>query len=130
MLRISATLATLLALASCATPAQKCALDAEADQHKTRNDIKELQATIDRGYGLREITQYVPVQTTCERGSGARVTRYTCTQYEFRTQEVRYSVDLKKISVELATLKVKLPDVQAQAELAVAQCEATYKPTP
>ncbi len=130
MLRISATLAVLLALASCAIPAQKCALDAEADLRKTRNDIKELQATVDRGYGLREITHYVPVQTTCERGSGVHVTRYTCTQYEFRTQEVRYSVDLKKISAELASLKAKLPDVQTQAELAVAQCEATYKPTP
>ena len=129
MLRISATLATLLALASCATPAQKCALDAEADLRKTRNDIKELQATVDRGYGLREITHYVPVQTTCEPGTGASITRYTCTQYEFRTQEVRYSVDLKKISAKLASLKAQLPDVQAQAELAVAQCEVTYKPT-
>lgn len=130
MLRISAISAMLLALASCATPAQKCVLDAEADLRKTRNDIKELQATVDRGYGLREITQYVPVQTTCERGTGASITRYTCTQYEFRTQEMRYAVDLKKISAELASLIAKLPDVQAQAELAVAQCEPTYKPTP
>ena len=126
MVRSSAVAALLLSLAACATPSQKCVLDANADLRAMRNDIKELQATVDRGYGIREITQYVPVRSTCERTSGQRTVSYACTQYEFRTQEVRYTVDLPALREKLDLLKAQLPNIQAKADLAVAQCEATY----
>lgn len=130
MNKILVSIACAVLLTSCATPSQKCVLDANADLRAARNDIKELQATVDRGYGLRQITQYVPVRSTCERTNGQRSVSYACTQYEFRTQEVRYSVDLPALRGKLDLLKAQLPAIQAKADAAVAQCEAVYNPTP
>lgn len=113
-----AILGVFVGLSACTTPAQQCVLDANAELRKTRNEVKSLSATVERGYGVRKIPHYVPVRKECGDASH----RKTCAGHEFRTQEVPYKVDIPALEARLKQLETRLPQIEETAATRAQLC--------
>lgn len=127
-----AGLGGLMLLAACATPQQRCIGAATQDLRIVDGLIAQTRVNLDRGYGVRERTDFVPDWNWC--GSPGYVRdRYgnlrpapprMCWDERPVTRRYPVAVDLEAERRKLVELEAKRRELAIQAEREVAECRA------
>ena len=113
----------LLALTACATPQQSCISQARGAVSSINRQIAVAEGNIARGYAIHKDWAkytYVGVCTNSEGGE------FPCEKSDRRWEETPVAIDVAEERRKVAGLKQRLNAVRAQAEAAVAQCQATH----
>lgn len=116
-------LPTMLILAACATPVERCVNQASAAYRATFDELREAEATLARGYALRRVQVSVPFYTTCR---GPKKRRYPCFRERYQTVTRRENVDLTEVRSRTQDLRAQLPALQRSADTGATQCRAIY----
>lgn len=125
-------LGLVLALAACATPQQRCADAATRDLRVVDGLIAQSRLNLERGYGVRERTDFVPDWSWCN-GPGYVRDRYgnlrpapprMCWDDRPVTRRYPVAIDLAAERRKLAELEAKRGQLAAQARKDVAECQA------
>lgn len=121
-------LCALVILTGCATPKQRCILQATQELRSTESALETAQANVARGYAVH--TQRVPytVSTICYRthpGTHAAIP-YSCPTTQFRTQTTPVAIDVAEERVKIEDLQRLLPQLREQANAGVRQCNARF----
>ena len=116
-----AALALPLLLAACATPQQRCELQATQDLRVVNGLIAETQTTIQRGYALREEQRTRAGATICY-GGGDDFGYGFCWGNDTYTQVRPVAVNLDEERAKLQTLLRKREELEVQARAQLDAC--------
>jgi hypothetical protein len=117
-------LAVPILLAACATPQQRCEIQATRDLRVMNQLIAESQATLQRGYALRE-EQRTRVGATICTGSGTDFGYRFCWGNDSYTRLRPVAVNLDDERAKLQTLLQRREELELRAR---AQIEACARP--
>ncbi len=122
--RIFLALAPLAVLAACATPAERCRIDATRDLGTVRALIAETRANISRGYTYEREVYSRPRLTFCT-GSGRRHVGVSfCSGNVLDERERPVAVNLDEERAKLRSLEAKEQQLQARARQSLMACPA------
>lgn len=110
-----------LFLVACATPQQRCEIRATQDLRVVNGLIAETQATIQRGYALRE-EQRTRVGTTFCYGNRGDVGYGFCWGNDTYTQLRPVAVNLDEERAKLRTLLQKREELEVRARAQIDAC--------
>jgi hypothetical protein len=114
-------LALPLLLVACATPQQRCELQATRDLRVVNELIAETQATLRRGYALRE-EQRTRVGTSICYGGGDNFGYGFCWGNDTYTRVRPVAVNLDEERAKLQTLLQKREELEVQARAQIEAC--------
>jgi hypothetical protein len=114
-------LALPLLLAACATPQQRCEIQATRDLRVVNGLIAETQATLQRGYALREETRTRFGTTICY-GRDDDFGIDFCLGNETRTRLRPVAVNLDAERAKLQTLQEKRQELEVRARAQIETC--------
>ncbi|ETX28080.1 hypothetical protein RISW2_09915 [Roseivivax isoporae LMG 25204] len=115
----------LCALAACATPVERCVSQATESLRAAEGELKELEATLARGYAVETEIRTYPVFVTCG-GYRTGVAPYPCVRDRVVRSPKRVPVDLAEVRRRASDIRERLPALQASADQGAAQCRAAY----
>ena len=110
-----------LLLAACATPQQRCEIEATRDLRVVNGLIAETQATLQRGYALRE-EQRTRIGTSICYGGGDDFGYGFCWGNDTYTKVRPVAVNLDEERAKLQTLLNKREELEAQARTQIEAC--------
>ena len=113
----------LLTLTACATPQQSCVSQARGELSALTRQIKVAEGNIARGYALHKDWVERIYVGVCTDSEGAE---YPCEKTDREWVETPVAIDVREERRKVAGLKQRIGAVRAQAEAAVAQCQAVY----
>ena len=116
-----AALALPLLLAACATPQQRCELDATRDLRVVNGLIADTQSTIQRGYALRE-EQRTRVGASFCYGGGDDFGYGICWGNDTYTRTRPVAVNLDEERAKLQTLLRKKEELEVRARAQLDAC--------
>jgi hypothetical protein len=114
-------LAALLVLTACGTPQQRCEIQATRDLRVIDGLIAESQATLQRGYALRE-EQRSRFGTTICYGGGDNYGYGFCWGNDTYTTLRPVAVNLDEERAKLQTLLQKREELEVQARAQIEAC--------
>jgi hypothetical protein len=114
-------LALALLVAACATPQQRCEIQATRDLRVVNQLIAETQATLQRGYALRE-EQRPRVGTTVCYGGGDDFGFGFCWGNDTYTRVRPVAVNLDEERAKLQTLLQKREELKVRARAQIEAC--------
>jgi hypothetical protein len=114
-------LALALLVAACATPQQRCEIQATRDLRVVNQLIAETQATLQRGYALRE-EQRPRVGTTVCYGGGDDFGFGFCWGNDTYTRVRPVAVNLDEERAKLQTLLQKREELEVRARAQIEAC--------
>ncbi len=117
------TLALLAGLGGCATPLQQCLYDAEQTSRDLERELSERYANLSRGYSIERVIVPEMVPSMCPGAGGVPV---PCMRWEQTTDEIHHRIDRELERERVALLEHQLERERPRAELAAAQCRATF----
>lgn len=125
----------LLVLAACGTPQQQCINAVTRDLRVVEELIGEAQVNLARGYGMEDVTVFVPRWDYCapavivQNADGSQ----TMAQAPQMCMDNEATTVTRPVAIDLAAERRKLAQLQAQqgilmkrAEPAIAQCRVQY----
>ena len=118
-------LALPLLLAACATPQQRCEIQATRDLRVVNELIAETQATLQRGYAFQTVQNTRPVATFCWGGSygDAWGSGYgLCWNNTSYTTREPVAVNLDEERAKLQTLLNKREELEVRARAQIEAC--------
>jgi len=121
-MRLLLAFALPLLLAACATPQQRCEIQATRDLRVVNQLIGETQATLQRGYALRE-EQRTRVGTSICYGGGDDFGYGFCWGNNTYTRTRPVAVNLDEERAKLQTLLQKREELEVQARAQIEACE-------
>ena len=117
------SLALLLLLAACGTPQQRCEIQATRDLRVVDELIAESEATLRRGYALREEQRTRFGTTICYGGGSGHGYGYGfCWGNDTYTSLRPVAVNLDEERAKLLSLQQKREELQAQARAQLDAC--------
>ena len=126
-MRLPAILILPVILAACATPREQCLSQVSRDLVINERLIAQTQATINRGFAVRQEQRVREVRSTC-RGvteSGEEV-RTRCDDVLVRNVNVPVAVDLNAERAKLASLRERNAVLKRSLPAAQQQCLARF----
>ena len=114
-------LSLALLVAACATPQQRCEIQATRDLRVVNQLIAETQATLQRGYALRE-EQRPRVGTTVCYGGGDDFGFGFCWGNDTYTRVRPVAVNLDEERAKLQTLLQKREELEVRARAQIEAC--------
>jgi hypothetical protein len=114
-------IAALLLLTACATPQQRCEIQATRDLRVVDALIAESQATLQRGYALREVER-VRFGTTICYGGGDYYGYGFCWGNDTYTELRPVAVNLDEERAKLQTLLRKKEELEVRARAQIEAC--------
>ena len=114
-------LAFCLLAGACATPAERCEIQATRDLRVVNGLIAESQATLRRGYALREETRS-RIGTTICYGGGDDFGYGFCWGNDTYTQFRPVAVNLDEERAKLQTLQEKKEELEVTARAQIEAC--------
>jgi hypothetical protein len=120
-MRAVLALALPLLLAACATPQERCEIQATRDLRVVNALIAESQATIRRGYALREV-QRTRIGTTICYGGGDDYGYGFCWGNDTYTELRPVAVNLDEERAKLQTLLEKKEELEVEARAQIEAC--------
>ncbi|WP_371169958.1 hypothetical protein [Aliiroseovarius sp. 2305UL8-7] len=116
-------LGLLVGLSACATPQQRCVASASADARGLLAEIREKEATIERGYALFKQTKPYRTSQICYTKEKKA---YLCWQTRFREVETPVTVDIPNQKAQLASMKARFGPLQRKAVAGIKACRKAY----
>ena len=114
-------LAALILVTACATPRQRCEIQATRDLRVVNELIAESQATLRRGYALRE-EQRTRFGTTICYGGGGDFGYGFCWGNDTYTRLRPVAVDLDQERAKLQSLLQKREELEVEARAQIDAC--------
>jgi hypothetical protein len=124
MFRILSRLTLLLALAACATPQQRCAIDATKELRTLDTLIAETEANLARGYAIDRTAERRPRLTFCTGGFHSHVGMSFCTADDIVYRDRPVAIDPQAEQRKLAELRQRRSAIAAKAQRDLAMCKA------
>lgn len=115
-------LAAGLGLAGCATPVERCVSQASRSAAAAETELRELEATLARGYAVETSVRTYPVMATC----GPYKARRPCIADRVVRVPRRVPVNLAQVNRRAEELRAELPGLRRAAERGAAQCRSAY----
>ncbi|MEM1066425.1 MAG: hypothetical protein AAF771_00020 [Pseudomonadota bacterium] len=117
----SLPLVAVATLVACASPQERCVMNATEDLRVVNALIDETEANIDRGYAIEEELEPRVGLNVC---TGRRGSFAFCTGTDFDTRERPVALDLAEEERKLASLIEKRQELEVRARRDIAACEA------
>lgn len=124
MLKVSSRLALLLMLAACATPQERCVLDATKDLRTVDGLIAETQANLQRGYAIGQSFERRPRLTFCTGRYRSYSGLSFCTTEDIVTRDEPVAIDPEAERRKLGLLRERKADLEVTSRASVAACQA------
>lgn len=115
--------ASLLAVAACSSPQERCISAATKDLRVVTGFVAEAEANIARGYAIGTKLTTTTERVPCLDAYGAETTCEVTVPVEEKT---RAAIDLDTEAAKLASLKRKQAELQTRAKGQIAQCKAAH----
>ncbi|SIS97280.1 hypothetical protein SAMN05421759_10861 [Roseivivax lentus] len=115
-------LPSCLLLAACLSPLERCVEQANRSLWAAEEELREIEATLARGYALETVETTVPFYTTCYDSSLDR--RVPCFEDLTRTRTIRVEVDEAELRRRRDELAAQIVVLRPGAEAAAAECRA------
>ncbi len=122
MHRAAPRLAILLLLAACATPEQRCVLDATKELRTVDSLIAESEANLARGYAIDREVERRPRLTFCSGGFHRHVGMSFCTTEDIIYRDRPVALDPAAEQRKLALLKERRRALASASQRNVALC--------
>lgn len=125
MTRLVSRLALCLALAACATPEERCVIDATKELRTVDGLIAETEGNLARGYAIDREVERRPRLTFCTGGIRNRVGMSFCTTEDIIYRDRPVALDPEAERRKLALLKDRRARLAEAASRNVAACRGT-----
>ncbi len=119
----------LLALLACAPPLQRCIHQAAPDLPVLNRLIAETQGNLKRGYAYADVVVERPIWVDCSNWrakSGHDGGSGRCMGLAPTMMRKPVAVDLTAEAAKLASMQTRRAALEAQAQPAIAQCQAQF----
>lgn len=117
-------LAPCLLLAACATPQERCVIDATRDLRTVEALIAETQANLQRGFAFDRTVERRPRLTFCTGTRHNNVGVSFCTRDDVVVRDEPVAIDPEAERRKLGLLRARRAELQADAERKAAACQA------
>ncbi|MEL6642951.1 MAG: hypothetical protein AAFQ79_03385 [Pseudomonadota bacterium] len=118
---IRPALLSLIALAACASPQERCISEATEDLRVVNTLISESQANLDRGYAIETVNEPRVGFTFC---TGRNSNIVLCTASENSVRDRPVAIDLAAEQQKLNGLVSKKRELETRTRRDLAQCDA------
>ncbi|KAJ54870.1 hypothetical protein ACMU_13990 [Actibacterium mucosum KCTC 23349] len=125
------SLILLLPLVACASPREKCELDATEDLSIVKALIAETEQNLSRGYAIERTVETRPNLTFCfadKFNTGNAVFTY-CNEFETAEVKTPVAINVTAEKAKLADLKRKESELRSRTKDALAQCAVAFPST-
>ena len=119
------TLGLLSFVAACATPREACLSQVNKDQRVLERLVVDTRSNLERGYAIEAQQKIREVRAVCKSTlPDGTVINIRCKQTQVREVRVPVAIDLNAERAKLASLEERQQQMQANAQVARAQCLA------
>ncbi len=122
-MRLAVIATALLLLAACQSPLERCVAQANRSLWDAEAELREIEATLARGYALETEERTIPFYTTCYDEFAER--RVPCFEDVTHRRTVRVLVDLDVLRARRDALQASIRDLRPAAEAAAQTCRMT-----
>lgn len=123
MFRSIIPLMTLLLIAACATPQQKCISQASLTLRKAERKAAKIEQDLARGYAIHRETVLVPTVEICTDAKGKS---YQCIDHDHRTIRTPVAIDADLEKSKLAALRKLIRSERPKVAAATKACAIQF----
>ena len=124
MIRSVARLTTLCLLAACATPAERCVIDATKELRRVEALIAETEGNLARGYAIDRTAERRPRLTFCTGTYRSQVGVSFCTEEDIVYRERPVAIDPQAERRKLSILADRRIALRRTSEQQIAACRS------